>query len=67
MAQKGERRYEATPLFVRVNEKELRVIEAAVKIKYGRVQGNKSEFIRQAVLREAVNVIKEHKRKQGED
>lgn len=55
-----EERRDAT-LFVRLTERESRIIEAAVKLRYGKVDRFKSEFARQGVLWWAKKVIEEHK------
>lgn len=58
---KERRSYDVPPLFVRVTEKENDIIEAALRIKYGKAEGNKSRFVRQAVLAAAIRIIKQKK------
>ena len=60
---RNKRTSEVPPLFVRLTERENRVIEAAIKLRYGEVEGNKSQFVRQAVLYVAAQIIREKRQK----
>ena len=45
--------------FVRMNEKEMQLVEAAVKIRYGEVHEMKSAFARQVLLSAAKRILKD--------
>lgn len=59
-------RVDAPPLYVRLSPREYKVLEAALKLKFGKVVGNKSDFVRQAILKEAAQIIREEKKKRSE-
>lgn len=59
-------RFDVPPLYVRLTAKEHKILEVALKLKFGKVVGNKSEFVRQAILKEAAQIIREAKRKRSE-
>lgn len=50
-------------LFIRLSDKEMKYFEAAVKLKYGKVDQYRSEFARKALLDKSVEIIKEAKRR----
>lgn len=63
MAEKNRR---DKAFFIRISEKELEIIEAAIRIRYGEVDGVKSRFARDAMLRMARAIIaEERKRRRG--
>jgi len=64
VAGKSHRRDRA--FFIRISEKELDIIEKAIKIKYGEVEGSKSRFARQAMLAAAKEIIEDYVRRRGE-
>ena len=59
-------RFDVPPLYVRLSPREYRILEAALKLKFGKVVGNKSDFVRRAILKEAAQIIREAKRKRSE-
>lgn len=59
-------RVDVHPLYVRLSPREYKILEAALKLRFGKVVGNKSEFVRQAILKEAAQIIREAKRKRSE-
>ena len=59
-------RVDVPPLYVRLSPREYRILEAALKFKFGKVVGNKSYFVRRAILKEAAQIIREAKRKRSE-
>lgn len=63
MAGKPHRRDRA--VFIRISERELDIIEKAIKIKYGEVEGSKSRFARQAMLAVAKKIIEDYVRRRG--
>ena len=64
---KDERKRRDIAFFVRVNEKELDIIEAAIKLRYGDVDGFKSEFARQAMLVVAKQIIEQARRRRARE
>lgn len=62
MAQKEEK---GRVFFVRVPENERKIIEAAIKLKYGRVDGFISAFVRRAMLLYARQVIKKARKSEA--
>jgi len=59
-------RFDVPPLYVRLSPQEYKILEAALRIKFGKVVGNKSNFVRQVILKEAAQIIREAKRKRSE-
>ena len=51
-------------IFVRLNDTEADIVEAAIKLKYGEVDGMRNLFARQCLLAAAKNIIKAQKRQE---
>jgi len=55
-----------TPLFIRMSQRERKVVEYACKVRHGAVEGYLSDFSRRALLAYSKAVIKQHKKKAGD-
>ena len=65
MARKPEDERRTRPIFVRVSPKEMRVIEAAIRAKYGEVDGFINAFARRAMLLYAKQILKQVREREG--
>lgn len=54
-----------TPLFIRMSQRERKVVEYACKVRHGAVEGYLSGFSRRALLAYSKAVIKKHREKAG--
>ena len=56
-----------TPLFIRMSQRERKIVEYACKVRHGAVDGYLSDFSRQALLAYSKAVIQQHKKKKAGD
>jgi len=55
-----------TPLFIRMSQRERKVVEYACKVRHGDVEGYLSDFSRRALLAYSKAIIKKHREKAGD-
>ena len=55
-----------TPLFIRMSQRERKIVEYACKVRHGAVEGYLSDFSRRALLAYSKAVIQQYKKKAGD-